>query len=218
MIFGKRNANLLQGASDIPMIREFGVGGADGYVFMGRGILHFQVRSEPLVAVHGAYVRNIDRALDLLEVYYEVAEAKKQVILSAVYMSVMTSYECLTDDMLKCLQLCQVAVSQKGRPPLHKRRSHLFSTLNFVPDDHIRALRYLYAFRNCLTHNAGVVDADFLKNIADIGPVPPSLSQYQAGQPLMLEAAVATSFADSLQQVAHALFPAAQDMLTKAGK
>lgn len=210
LLFGERNFSTLQAASDIPMIREFGQDGADGSVFMGRGILHFQITSPPVVTVLASYNRNISRALDLLDISYQVETPMRQVVLSTVYMSVMTSYECLTDDLLKCMIMHDLLPAQKGRPSLHERRTHLFKTLGYEINDHITALRYLYAFRNCLTHNAGLADESFAENIRKIDSNSKLLSQYPLGVPLHLDAPTVTSFADSLQKVAHSLFPLLQ--------
>lgn len=210
VLSGDRNFSRLQAASGIPMIREFGQDGADGYVFMGRGRLQFEITSPPVVTVLASYDRNISRALDLLDIFYKIETEMRQVVLSTVYISVMTSYECLTDDLLKCMRDHDLVSAQKGRPSLHERRTHLFKALGYMTNGHITALRYLYAFRNCLTHNAGLIDEEFVRNIKKIDPSSKLLSQYQLGAPLHLEASTATSFADSLQQVAHSLFPLLQ--------
>lgn len=212
LMFGDLNIEVFQRANIQPMIREYGEGGSDGSVFMGRGILSYQIQSQALVSVHAAYDRNIRRALDLLDIYYEVGTARRQVLLSTIYISIMTAYECLTDDLLKALQQANLAPVPKKRLHLHERRLCLLKVLCFEPGPHVTALRYLYAFRNCLTHNAGIVDHDFLKNIEQIGPIPPLLNSYAEGQPLILEPSAATSFADSVQQLAHALLPAAEAM------
>lgn len=219
LLFGDRNGNILQEASEIPMIREFGEGGCDGYVFMGHGILHFKITSASLVSVLASYIRNIGRALDLLDIFYQVKTENKQVVLSTVYISIMSAYECLTDDLLECLQFHDLAGSpKKGRPNLEQRRKELFQHLKFESNDHVKATAYLYAFRNCLTHNAAIVDIKFLNGISKIGPVPDILKHYQIGIPLILDAPTATSFADSVQQLAHELFTATQGILTQAGK
>lgn len=209
-ILGGHNADSLERAAQDPMHRQYGEGGKDGAVFMGRGELAYTVRSPILVPVFASYDRNIRRALDLLDVFYEIRKEHEQVQLSAVYILTMTAYECLTDDLLKTLQSNSLAPEVTGRSTLHSRRELVFMTLGFTADDHVTALRYLYAFRNCLTHNAGVVDQEFIDNLKRIGPIPPILSTCTVGDPLVLEASTATSFADSLQVLAHQLFEIAQ--------
>jgi hypothetical protein len=100
-LIGGYNFNSLQQAIQEPMIRQYGSAGSDGYVFMGKGELHFSINSPFLIPVHASYERNLYRALDLLDIYYEVATNRKQVVLSAIYISIMTAYECLTDDLLQ---------------------------------------------------------------------------------------------------------------------
>lgn len=209
------NFDSFQRASQEPMIREYGEEGKDGYVLMVKNHLAFSVRSPSLIPIYAAYDRNIFRTLDLIDVFYEMSTERKQVILSTIYISTMTAYECLTEDLLKAIYKDRIAVPPKGRTALWERRKHLFETLNFNIDGHTMALRYLYAFRNCLTHNAGVVDDDFLKNIKRIGMVPQQLSGYSTGQPLILDALTATSFANSLQETALRLFNCAQALYKK---
>jgi len=80
LLFGERNFSTVQAAPDIPMIRKFGQDGADGYVSMGRGMLQFQITSPPVVTVLASYDRNLSRALDLLDVFYQVETPMKQVV------------------------------------------------------------------------------------------------------------------------------------------
>jgi uncharacterized protein YutE (UPF0331/DUF86 family) len=157
------------------------------------------------------------RALELLDLLYEVSIDRKQLILATIFITTVTAYECLTDDLLKALRELGLASPIRDRAKSHERREHLFGALGFKSEGHVRALRYLSAFRNCLTHSAGVVDDEFLENIKRIDPVPQQLSAYGVGQPLVLEASAATSFADSLQQLADHLLTIAQKLCTAKG-
>jgi hypothetical protein len=73
-------------------------------------------------------------------------------------------------------------------------------------------MEYLYAFRNCLTHNAGIVDEALLEKLQKINPACDLLTSNNIGQPLILDASTATSFADSVQHIARSLLVAAQGM------
>jgi len=210
---GDINIDLLNEASSEPMLRFFGENGCDGYVFMGRGQLAYEIREPCLIPAHSAYYRNVKRALSLLETYYTVERVSSQNALGAVFISLMTAYECLIDDTYLALQERGIIVAQK-RPSFRHRRDMLLSALGLQRDDHIVSLEYLYAFRNCLAHNAGVIDRGFLANVAKIGPAPAQLAHYLVGDRLKLDALTATSFADSIQQVAHYLLPRAQQVLS----
>lgn len=218
ILFADRSGSALDQASKTPMIREFGEQGRDGYIFMGRGILHYQIRSESLISVHASYERNINRTLGLIENYYLSTLKLKQTLLSGIYCSIMSTFECLVIELFSCLIKHETFRGIKNGGNLDVKRDILIEKLSCDVSEHITALRYLAAFRNCLTHKHGVVDRKFLDDLASIGPIPPILYHYKVGTPLVLDPSTATSFANSVQMVAHSIFPAAQKIFEETGQ
>lgn len=216
---GVYNFDLLERSISEPMTRLYGDNGADGYIFMGRGELQFSIRSPILISVLAAYERNIHRALDLIDVYYQVEIGKKQVLLSAIYISIMTAYECLTDDLFTKLLSHGLAKSiSEKRPNLRIRRDNLFQIMRTPPPTECTtSLEYLYAFRNCLTHNAGIIDNDLISNLQRIDSNSTQFYLENIGCPLVLDVSSAISFADAAQHIAYSLFTMSQEICNAKG-
>lgn len=204
LLSGDLNFDLVKNRFQEPILRDYG---EDGYVFMGGGDLFSRISTPSIRAVHIAYDRNLHRALELLEIFEIVGVERRQLILSTVVLGTMTAYECLVGDLLLALKDFGVSGIRKlrGRPTFGERRDAVLEALSCPIDNpHVVALRYLYEIRNCLTHKAGIVDDEFILRVQKIGNFP-RLTDRGPGEPLILEKGTATSFLDSLQQLASAL-------------
>jgi len=211
---GGQNFALLQKQFREPMLRTYG---DDGYIFMGGGRLASTIQSVALIPVHASYDRNLNRALDLLDLFETVGNERSQLILGTVMIATMTAYECLTDDVRGALLKLGAIVANKPKMNLHERRESVLNTLGMATTDpHLTALKYAYEIRNCLTHNAGVIDEAFIRKIQKIGDVP-ELTASGSGTPLVLNRSMMTSFIDSLQHLASVILTRAEDISQKRG-
>ena len=219
VLIGGINYDYLQRALNDPINRNFGAGGQDGYVYMGKGELLGVLHSELIIPVYAAYDRNIRRALDLLDLHEGVATAQAQVLLSAVYILTMTACEGLIVGLLSALEskglVPPTPKPKKGNITLKVRREHLFASLGISIDT--LPLDHLYWFRNCLAHNAGIVDEKSMNGLKSLGAIPQELQSLSVGSPLVLTALIATTLADFLQHTARELFIAAQKKCDAAG-
>ena len=127
----------------------------------------------------------------------------------------MTAYECLIDDLLKVLTEFNFLPKSKRKYPFDERKISLFTEIAFSVDKNDDALKYLYAYRNCLTHNAGIVDDNMINKISRIGPL---RDGPKVGHPLVLTPSVATSFANSVQLTAHRLLDCVQNYCNQSNR
>lgn len=180
--------------------------GADGYIYTAISSISLELSSKSTVDAANTYLRNIERAITLIDVHGDVAATSKQVILASACISVITAYETLVDDALLVLQDAQLLerLEDDKRPRFERRVENLFKRIGLNMFDHARSMKYLYALRNCLTHRAGIVDEKLLKDLERIdGKI--FVGLYTIGDPLALTALEVTSFADSCQLLAEAV-------------
>lgn len=214
-IAGGENFDLINQRIKEPMIKDYG---DDGYVFMGMGQLFFTIKSPAIKNIHAVYDRNVHRALDLIDLIDTSTPAYTQTLLGSAVLATMTAYECLIDGLLKALrELKDPSASKlKPRPSLADRRTAVLDALKHNHKDaHVIALQYLYEFRNCLTHKAGIVDEALIAKIDRIGRTSYAFS---AGTPLPLHRSWAISFLDSLQQLATVLLEKADGLAQSSGR
>ena len=211
LLAGDVNFDRLQKQLQEPMVRTYG---DDGYIFMGAGRLASSIESIAIAPVFASYDRNLNRALDLLDLFENVAKERLQLILGTVLIATMTAYECLTDDVMGALVKAGIPVGGMAGN-LHQRREGVLKALGLpIVDEHLKALRYAYEIRNCLTHSAGVIDDAFIKKVAKLGDVP-ELTAPGPGTPLVLHRSMATSFLDSLQLLASSILTKAEEIAQK---
>ena len=212
---GGRNMDRLQEQFQLPMIKQYG---EDGYIFLGRGYLASSIQSTSILPVYTAYDRNLQRALDLLDLFDVVGLERAQLILSTVINATMTAYECLTDDTHKVLVRIHPRTKSAPRMGLREKREAVLSALELpIIDGGAISLRYAYEIRNCLTHSAGVIDDQFIKNVRKIGDIP-ELTAPGVGAPLVLHRSMTTSFLDTLQHFASRILTKTEELAKKREK
>lgn len=179
----------------------------NGYVFNGHISAMWEFAESDISPVVAMFYRNFSALIISIETIDNGPRIPNSTELNQLIVLSMTALEKLVRDIYDVLFDRLSCTGQKISLSRISRWEHAFrsrfgdSIGNLFSGGHFAALGYLSTFRNCITHQAGIVDQ---QTIIQMG-AHPRIHLYREGGPLPMDLETVIALSDSVSQFGYAL-------------